>query len=79
MNQVFSDLAAGVSAYLQELRGRDIPYELAAQLVRDWHTAQLQAHTSAAVFGMIETFDGQHVRLNRPSSPSAQPLNKTSR
>jgi len=43
MDQTLIDLAKGVRAYLQELRDRDVPYELAEQLVRDWHAARLQA------------------------------------
>jgi hypothetical protein len=77
MNETLRDLAVDASFYLQELRGRDIPYELAEILLRDWHTARLQA-LYGAVSGTVETFDGQHVRINRPSSPSGQPSSNIS-
>lgn len=42
--QIAQELAAGASAYLKDLRDRDVPYELAEQLVRDWHRARLQSY-----------------------------------
>jgi hypothetical protein len=51
MNEILRDLAAGASAYLKELRDRDVPYELAEILVRDWHHARLVSYFGLAQAG----------------------------
>lgn len=43
MDDLVKQLAAGAGAYLQELRGRDVPLDLSYLLVRDWHQARLGA------------------------------------
>jgi hypothetical protein len=50
MDDLTKQLAAGASAYLQELPDRDVPYEFAVQLVRDRHQAKL-----ASYFGLAQT------------------------